>query len=70
LAESLQDRTNILIPTIPDLVDLSKRNEKNSEDKLTEDYTQLFLNVYINSNSSNDLISVKKDQNGKLYIRK
>ncbi|MFW1838412.1 fimbria/pilus outer membrane usher protein [Acinetobacter gyllenbergii] len=69
LAESLQDRTNILIPTIPDLVDLSKRNEKNSEDKLTEDYTQLFLNVYINSNSSNDLISVKKDQNGKLYIR-
>ncbi|ENV08167.1 hypothetical protein F966_04032 [Acinetobacter higginsii] len=69
LAESLQDSTNTLMPTIPDLVEVNSRTEKNANDELAKNYTQLFLNVYINSQSSNDLISVKKDQDGKLYIR-
>nr|WP_269514509.1 fimbria/pilus outer membrane usher protein [Acinetobacter baumannii] len=36
---------------------------------MSKDSTRLFLNVFVNSTSSNDLISVNKDQDEKLYIR-
>ncbi|HFF5576371.1 TPA: fimbria/pilus outer membrane usher protein, partial [Acinetobacter baumannii] len=37
--------------------------------KLSKDGTRLFLNVFVNSTTSNDLIAVTKDQDEKLYIR-
>ncbi|MDH2642641.1 fimbria/pilus outer membrane usher protein [Acinetobacter baumannii] len=68
-AESLQDRTNTIIPSVPNLIDINVSNTKNDENKLSKDGTRLFLNVFVNSTSSNDLISVNKDQDEKLYIR-
>ncbi|MFL1489453.1 fimbria/pilus outer membrane usher protein [Acinetobacter baumannii] len=68
-AESLQDRTNTIIPSVPNIIDINVSNTKNDENKLSKDGTRLFLNVFVNSTSSNDLISVNKDQDEKLYIR-
>ncbi|MFV5374745.1 fimbria/pilus outer membrane usher protein [Acinetobacter calcoaceticus] len=63
-AESLQDNTNIALPSIPEVTNSS--HQVFSSDKA---YTQLFLKISINSNISTDLISVRQDQDGKLYIR-
>ncbi|WP_228267579.1 fimbria/pilus outer membrane usher protein [Acinetobacter calcoaceticus] len=63
-AESLQDNTNIALPSIPEVT--SSSHQVFSPDKA---YTQLFLKISINSNISTDLISVHQDQGGKLYIR-
>ncbi|WP_375038774.1 fimbria/pilus outer membrane usher protein [Acinetobacter sp. RW6] len=63
-AESLQDNTNIALPSIPEVTNSS--HQVFSSDKA---YTQLFLKISINSNISTDLISVHQDQDGKLYIR-
>ncbi|MNZ14320.1 Outer membrane usher protein HtrE precursor [compost metagenome] len=63
-AESLQDNTNIALPSIPEVT--SSSHQVFSSDKA---YTQLFLKISINSNISTDLISVRQDQDGKLYIR-
>ncbi|EPW3855972.1 fimbria/pilus outer membrane usher protein [Acinetobacter baumannii] len=68
-AESLQDRTNTIIPSVPNLIDINVSNTKNDENKLPKDGTRLFLNVFVNSTTSNDLIAVTKDQDEKLYIR-
>ncbi|MCA4278627.1 fimbria/pilus outer membrane usher protein [Acinetobacter baumannii] len=68
-AESLQDRTNTIIPSVPNLIDINVSNRKNDENKLSKDGTRLFLNVFVNSTTSNDLIAVTKDQDEKLYIR-
>ncbi|HCJ6434845.1 TPA: fimbrial biogenesis outer membrane usher protein [Acinetobacter baumannii] len=68
-AESLQDRTNTIIPSVPNLIDINIGNIKDDENKISKDSTHLFLNVFVNSTSSNDLISVNKDQDEKLYIR-
>ncbi|MEW7099823.1 fimbria/pilus outer membrane usher protein [Acinetobacter baumannii] len=68
-AESLQDRTNTIIPSVPNLIDINIGNIKDDENKISKDSTRLFLNVFVNSTSSNDLISVNKDQDEKLYIR-
>ncbi|MDO7216553.1 fimbria/pilus outer membrane usher protein [Acinetobacter nosocomialis] len=68
-AESLQDRTNTIIPSVPNLIDINVSNTKNDENKLSKDGTRLFLNVFVNSTTSNDLIAVTKDQDEKLYIR-
>ena len=68
-AESLQDRTNTIIPSVPNLIDINVSNTKNDENKLSKDGTRLFLNVFVNSTTSNDLIAVIKDQDEKLYIR-
>ncbi|MDS7932848.1 fimbrial biogenesis outer membrane usher protein, partial [Acinetobacter sp. V91_7] len=63
-AESLQDNTNIALPSIPEVTNSS--HQIFSSDKA---YTQLFLKISINSNISTDLISVRQDQDGKIYIR-
>ncbi|WP_227574841.1 fimbria/pilus outer membrane usher protein [Acinetobacter calcoaceticus] len=63
-AESLQDNTNIALPSIPEVT--SSSHQVFSSDKA---YTQLFLKISINSDISTDLISVRQDQDGKLYIR-
>ncbi|WP_080592293.1 fimbria/pilus outer membrane usher protein [Acinetobacter calcoaceticus] len=63
-AESLQDNTNIALPSIPEVTISS--HQVFSSDKA---YTQLFLKISINSNISTDLISVHQDQDRKLYIR-
>ncbi|WP_457971325.1 fimbria/pilus outer membrane usher protein [Acinetobacter calcoaceticus] len=63
-AESLQDNTNIALPSIPEVTNSS--HQIFSSDKV---YTQLFLKISINSNISTDLISVHQDQDGKIYIR-
>ncbi|EXD88121.1 type VII secretion system (T7SS), usher family protein, partial [Acinetobacter baumannii 972082] len=64
-----QDRTNTIIPSVPNLIDINIGNIKDDENKISKDSTRLFLNVFVNSTSSNDLISVNKDQDEKLYIR-
>ncbi|WP_245356078.1 fimbria/pilus outer membrane usher protein [Acinetobacter calcoaceticus] len=63
-AESLQDNTNIALPSIPEVTNSS--HQVFSSDKA---YTQLFLKISINSNISTDLISVHQDQDRNLYIR-
>ncbi|MFX7648142.1 fimbrial biogenesis outer membrane usher protein, partial [Acinetobacter baumannii] len=50
-------------------MDINIGNIKDDENKISKDSTRLFLNVFVNSTSSNDLISVNKDQDEKLYIR-
>ncbi|MBJ8481103.1 fimbrial biogenesis outer membrane usher protein [Acinetobacter pittii] len=68
-AESLQDKTNTIIPSVPNLIDINIGNIKDDENKTSKDSTRLFLNVFVNSTTSNDLIAVKKDQDEKFYIR-
>ena len=63
-AESLQDNTNIALPSIPEVTNSS--HQVFSSDQA---YTQLFLKISINSSISTDLISVRQNQVGKLYIR-
>ncbi|MGQ0974752.1 fimbria/pilus outer membrane usher protein [Acinetobacter baumannii] len=58
-----------MIPSVPNLIDINIGNIKDDENKISKDSTRLFLNVFVNSTSSNDLISVNKDQDEKLYIR-
>ncbi|ENV03136.1 hypothetical protein F968_01487 [Acinetobacter sp. NIPH 817] len=63
-AESLQDNTNAALPSIPEVT--SSSHQVFISDKA---YTQLFLKISINSSISTDLISVRQDQDRKLYIR-
>ncbi|WP_227562613.1 fimbria/pilus outer membrane usher protein [Acinetobacter calcoaceticus] len=63
-AESLQDNTNVALPSIPEVTNSSHQVFNSGKA-----YTQLFLKISINSNISTDLMSVRQDQNGKLYIR-
>ncbi len=63
-AESLQDSTNAALPSIPEVTNSS--HQVFISDKA---YTQLFLKISINSSISTDLISVRQDQDKKLYIR-
>ncbi|MFY7002720.1 fimbria/pilus outer membrane usher protein [Acinetobacter pittii] len=63
-AESLQDSTNAVLPSIPE-VPTSSHQAFGSD----QGYIQLFLNISVNSNISKDLISVRQDQDRKLYIR-
>ncbi len=63
-AESLQDSTNAALPSIPEVTNSS--HQVFISDKA---YTQLFLKISINSSISTDLISVRQDQDRKLYIR-
>lgn len=44
-AESLQDRTNTIIPSVPNLIDINIGNIKDDENKISKDSTRLFLNV-------------------------
>ncbi len=63
-AESLQDSTNAVLPSIPEITDSSYHAFGSDKG-----YIQLFLNISVNSNVSKDLISVRQDQDRKLYIR-
>ena len=63
-AESLQDSTNAVLPSIPEVP-----NSAHQAFGSDQGYVQLFLNIYVNSNVSKDLISVRQDQDRKLYIR-
>ncbi|QVR69341.1 fimbrial biogenesis outer membrane usher protein [Acinetobacter sp. BHS4] len=63
-AESLQDSTNAVLPSIPEVT-----NSAHQAFGSDQGYIQLFLNISVNSNASKDLISVRQDQDRKLYIR-
>ncbi|MFA2962716.1 fimbria/pilus outer membrane usher protein [Acinetobacter pittii] len=63
-AESLQDSTNAVLPSIPEVA-----NSAHQAFGSDQGYVQLFLNISVNSNVSKDLISVRQDQDRKLYIR-
>ncbi|WP_228289420.1 fimbria/pilus outer membrane usher protein [Acinetobacter pittii] len=63
-AESLQDSTNAVLPSIPEVP-----NSAHQAFGSGQGYIQLFLNISVNSNISKDLISVRQDQDRKLYIR-
>jgi len=63
-AESLQDSTNAFLPSIPEVP-----NSAHQAFGSDQGYVQLFLNISVNSNVSKDLISVRQDQDRKLYIR-
>ena len=63
-AESLQDSTNAVLPSIPEVT-----NSAHQAFGSDQGYIQLFLNISVNSNVSKDLISVRQDQDRKLYIR-
>ncbi len=63
-AESLQDSTNAVLPSIPEVP-----NSAHQAFGSDQGYIQLFLNISVNSNISKDLISVRQDQDRKLYIR-
>ncbi|WP_228290153.1 fimbria/pilus outer membrane usher protein [Acinetobacter pittii] len=63
-AESLQDSTNTVLPSIPEVA-----NSAHQAFGSDQGYVQLFLNISVNSNASKDLIPVRQDQDRKLYIR-
>lgn len=70
-AEQLQDNTNVPVPNIPDMIDSKSKNTqiKMNEQEQDNNVAQLFLNISINSNPSEDLVAVRQDQDKKLYIR-
>ncbi|MCE6787409.1 fimbrial biogenesis outer membrane usher protein, partial [Acinetobacter baumannii] len=70
-AEQLQDNTNVPVPSIPDTIDSKSKNTqiKINEQEQDNNVAQLFLNISINSNPSEDLVAVRQDQDKKLYIR-
>ncbi|HBM1866207.1 fimbria/pilus outer membrane usher protein [Acinetobacter nosocomialis] len=70
-AEQLVDHTNTLIPSVPESIDGNNKytQEKTNEQEQNLNFIQLFLNISINSNPSEDLFSVKQSKDGKLYIR-
>ncbi|MBO8208469.1 fimbria/pilus outer membrane usher protein [Acinetobacter nosocomialis] len=70
-AEQLVDHTNTLIPSVPESIDGNNKytQEKTNGQEQNLNFIQLFLNISINSNPSEDLFSVKQSKDGKLYIR-
>jgi len=69
-AEQLQDSTNSSVASIPDSIARKNKNAQvyMNEPKQDNNFTQLFLNISINSNASEDLFAVKQSRDGKLYI--
>ncbi|HAV4996478.1 TPA: fimbrial biogenesis outer membrane usher protein [Acinetobacter nosocomialis] len=70
-AEQLLDHTNTAVPSVPKSIsnDNKYMHEKTDGQEQEHTFTQLFLNISINSNTSEDLFSVKQSKDGKLYIR-
>ncbi|ETR94215.1 fimbria/pilus outer membrane usher protein, partial [Acinetobacter lactucae] len=70
-AEQLQDHTNTATPRVPDAINSKNKYAGVKVDRQEQNlsFTQLFLNVSVNANASEDLVSVKQAQDGKLYIR-
>ncbi|MDS7967779.1 fimbria/pilus outer membrane usher protein [Acinetobacter sp. V117_2] len=70
-AEQLLDHTNTAVPSVPKSIGSNNKymHEKTNGQQQEHDFTQLFLNISTNSNTSEDLFSVKQSKDGKLYIR-
>ncbi|MBR7712616.1 fimbrial biogenesis outer membrane usher protein [Acinetobacter nosocomialis] len=60
-----------MIPSVPESIDGNNKytQEKINGQEQNLNFIQLFLNISINSNPSEDLFSVKQSKDGKLYIR-
>ncbi len=71
VAEQLQDHTNTTTPRVPDAINSNNTyvQAKRSGKEQDLNFTQLFLNISINANASEDLVAVKQSKDGKLYIR-
>ncbi|MEQ1346049.1 fimbria/pilus outer membrane usher protein [Acinetobacter seifertii] len=70
-AEQLLDHTNTAVPSVPKSISNNNKymHEKTDGQEQEHTFTQLFLNISINSNASEDLFSVKQSKDEKLYIR-
>ncbi|KKC44990.1 fimbrial protein, partial [Acinetobacter sp. V2] len=70
-AEQLQDNTKTAVPSVPKSTDSTNRYAqlKTGEQEQELNFNQLFLNISINKNESEDLVAVKQSKDGKLYIR-
>ncbi|MEN8405397.1 fimbria/pilus outer membrane usher protein [Acinetobacter seifertii] len=68
-AEQLLDHTNTAVPSVPKSISNNNKYMHEKTDGRENNFTQLFLNISINSNTSEDLFSVKQSKDEKLYIR-
>ncbi|MEO9301021.1 fimbria/pilus outer membrane usher protein [Acinetobacter pittii] len=70
-AEQLQDHTNTITPRVPDAINSNNNYAQAKDDRQEQDlnFTQLFLNISINTNAAEDLVAVGQSEDGKLYIR-
>ncbi|MDO7244410.1 fimbria/pilus outer membrane usher protein [Acinetobacter pittii] len=70
-AEQLLDHTNTAVPSVPKSVGSNGEYIQVGANKQEQniDLINLFLNISINSNASEDLVAVKQSKDGKLYIR-
>ncbi|MFY5897192.1 fimbria/pilus outer membrane usher protein [Acinetobacter pittii] len=70
-AEQLLDHTNTAVPSVPNSVGSNGEYTQvgTNEQEQNIDLINLFLNISINSNASEDLVAVKQSKDGKLYIR-
>ncbi|MEB6623900.1 fimbria/pilus outer membrane usher protein [Acinetobacter pittii] len=70
-AEQLLDHTNTAVPSVPKSVGSNSKYTQVGTNEQEQDlnFIQLFLNISINSNASEDLVAVKQSKEGKLYIR-
>ncbi|OCZ18686.1 fimbrial protein, partial [Acinetobacter pittii] len=70
-AEQLLDHTNTAVPSVPKSVGSNSKYTQVGKNEQEQDlnFIQLFLNISINSNASEDLVAVKQSKDGKLYIR-
>ncbi|KIE86435.1 fimbrial protein [Acinetobacter pittii] len=69
-AEQLLDHTNTAVPSVPKSVGSNSKYTQVGANEQEQDlnFIQLFLNISINSNASEDLVAVKQSKDGKLYI--
>ncbi len=69
-AEQLLDHTNTAVPSVPKSIGNDSRYTQVGTNEQEQDlnFIQLFLNISINSNASEDLVAVKQSKDGKLYI--
>ncbi|MEM9994790.1 MAG: fimbrial biogenesis outer membrane usher protein, partial [Acinetobacter pittii] len=70
-AEQLLDHTNTAVPSVPKSVGSNGEYIQVGANKQEQniDLINLFLNISINSNASEDLVAVKQSKDRKLYIR-
>ncbi|MEQ1067470.1 fimbria/pilus outer membrane usher protein [Acinetobacter sp. XH1741] len=70
-AEQLLDHSNTAVPGVPESIESNNKHAQKNMNGQEPDlnFIQLFLNISINSNTSEDLFAVKQSKNGKLYIR-
>jgi outer membrane usher protein FimD/PapC len=70
-AEQFVDHTNTSIPSVPESIESNNQYVQEMANGQEQNlyFTQLFLNISINSNTSEDLFAVKQSKDGKLYIR-